>query len=162
MRIEYINPFVEASQLVLEEMLHAKVVRGEMYIRRYSGSAKGVTAIVGLAGNVEGRIIFDMDMETAIKVASSMLVIMGMEEVSDLDDLGKSSLTELANTITGQAITKLSDLGFVFDITPPALFTGEKMFVTDDKVEILIVPIDIENVGSIELNMVIRDRMHGV
>ena len=29
--------------------------------------------------------------------------------------------------ITAQAVTKLHDLGFRFDLTPPAIFTGENM-----------------------------------
>ena len=59
--------------------------------------------------------------------------------------------------ITGQAVTKLHELGFRFDLTPPALFTGEKMEVSDHEVEALIVPMD-TSCGKIEINVAVRER----
>ena len=65
---------------------------------------------------------------------------MNQEELKDFDDLVKATITELANMITAQAVTKLHDLGFRFDLTPPAIFTGENMEVSNSDVEALIVP----------------------
>lgn len=159
MRVEYINPFVEATQSVLIESLQVPVERGKLFLKKSNVAIMGVAAIVGLVGDVEGRIIFDMSIQTAVNLASIMMKNMGMDPVTELDDLAKSSITELANMITGQAVTKLSDLGFTFDLTPPALFTGEKMTVMDDKSECLIVPIKIVGYGDIEVNLAIRERM---
>jgi CheY-specific phosphatase CheX len=52
---------------------------------------------------------------------------MDMEPVTELNEMGRATLTELANMITGQAVTKLHNLGFKFDLTPPAIITGENM-----------------------------------
>jgi chemotaxis protein CheX len=82
---------------------------------------------------------------------------MNGEELSELDDLGKATITELANMITAQAVTKLHDLGFKFDLTPPAIFTGDNMEVTDTEVEALIVPVNLEQ-GKIEINVAVRER----
>ena len=60
MRVEYINPFVEAAFNVLREVLQADVRRGELYLKSTSMPVMGVAAIVGLAGDVEGRVLFDM------------------------------------------------------------------------------------------------------
>jgi len=157
MRVEYINPFVEAAYNVLKEVLNTEVHRGELYLKSTSMPVLGVAAIVGLAGDVEGRVLFDMTRQTAIQVASTMLAGMEMEPISDLNDMGKASITELANMITGQAVTKLHNLGFKFDLTPPALFTGENMEVTDADVEALIVPMELPQ-GKLEINVAIRER----
>ena len=122
MRVEYINPFVEAAFNVLKEVLNSDVKRGELYLKSTTMPVLGVAALVGLAGDVEGRVLFDMSKATALAVASAM----NGEELKTLDELAKATITELANMITAQAVTKLHDLGFKFDLTPPALFTERK------------------------------------
>jgi chemotaxis protein CheX len=153
MRVEYINPFVESTFNVLKDVLGTDVQRGELYLKRTTQPVMGVAAIVGLAGDVEGRVLFDMSMKTAIDLASAM----NGETLPSLDDLGKATITELANMITAQAVTKLYDLGFKFDLTPPAIITGDNMQVTDMDVEALIVPMTL-SLGKIEVNVAIRER----
>lgn len=154
MRVEYINPFVEAAYNILTEVLGGDVSRGELYLKSTSMPVMGVAALVGLAGDVEGRVIFDMNMETAMNIASKM----NNEKMNSFDDLAKATITELANLITAQAVTKLHDLGFRFDLTPPALFTGDNMEISDHEVEALIVPMGTDQ-GKVEVNVAIRDRM---
>jgi chemotaxis protein CheX len=163
MRVEYINPFVETSFRVLQEVLNgADVKRGELYLKSTAMSVMGVAALVGLAGNaagsVEGRVLFDMTKETALNIASAM----NGETLPAFDDLAKATISELANLITGQAVTKLHELGFKFDVTPPTLFVGEEMEIAalgggTDSVEALIVPL-ITDCGKIEVNVAIRER----
>lgn len=154
MRVEYINPFVEAAFNVLKEVLNSgDVRRGELYLKSSSTPVLGVAALVGLAGDVEGRVLFDMGKDVALKIAS----VMNGENIATLDDLAKATIAELANMITAQAVTKLHELGFKFDLTPPALFTGENMEVSDHEVEALIVPMEIPQ-GKIEINVAVRER----
>jgi chemotaxis protein CheX len=157
MRVEYINPFVESAFAVLKEVLNSEVKRGEIYLKPTSMSIMGVAALVGLAGDVEGRVLFDMTKETALHVAGAM----NSEEFKVLDELGKATIQELANMITAQAVTKLHELGFKFDLTPPALFTGENMEVSTNlgEVEALIVPMELGTNGKIEVNVAIRERV---
>ena len=157
MRVEYINPFVESAYNVLKEVLSVEIVRGELYLKSTSMPVLGVAAIIGLAGDVEGRVLFDMSKATAIKIASAMLQSMEMEPIEELNDMGKATITELANMITGQAVTKLHNLGFKFYLTPPAIFTGDNMEIADTGVEALIVPMDLP-FGKIEINVAIRER----
>jgi chemotaxis protein CheX len=159
-RVEYINPFVEATYNVLKEVLQCDVKRGDLYLKESTMQIMGVAALVGLAGDVEGRVLFDMTKDTGLKVASKMNF---GEEFKALDDMAKSTLTELANMITAQAVTKLFDLGFKFDLTPPALFVGDNMEIANTlKVEALIVPMLMPELGpdcKIEVNVSIREKM---
>ena len=156
MRVEYINPFVEASFNVLKEVLNTDVKRGDLYLKSSTMQIMGVAALVGLAGDVEGRVLFDMTKETTLAVASGM----NGEEMKVMDDMVKATITELANMITAQAVTKLHDLGFKFDLTPPALFTGDNMEIANNMdVEALIVPMELgPGKGKIEINVVIREK----
>lgn len=153
MRVEYINPFVESAFNVMKEVLGGDIKRGELYLKATSMPVMGVAAIVGLAGDVEGRVLFDMDKPTALKISSAM----NGEELKSLDDLAKATITELANMITAQAVTKLHELGFRFDLTPPAIFTGDNMEISNQNVEALIVPMETSQ-GKVEINVAIRER----
>jgi len=161
MRVEYINPFVEAAFNVLKEVTTADVKRGDLYLKPSSMSIAGVAALVGLAGDVEGRVLFDMDRESALFIVSSM----NGEEFKTMDEMAKATIQELANMVTAQAVTKLHDLGFKFDLTPPALFTGDNMEVSSNmgkEVEALIVPMHISQDNKkcrIDINVVIRERL---
>jgi chemotaxis protein CheX len=159
MRVEYINPFVEAAYSVLKEVLNCEVKRGDIYLKPTSMAIMGVAALVGLAGDVEGRVLFDMTKESALFVAGRM----NGEVFANLDELSKATIQELANMITAQAVTKLHGLGFKFDLTPPALFTGDNMEVSTNlgEVEALIVPMEIDAARKIkiEVNVAIRERV---
>lgn len=115
----------------------------------------GVVAIVGLAGDVEGRVIIDMSKDTAIRLASTM----NGEELTSLDELGRATISEVANMVTAQAVTALYDLGFQFDLTPPAVIVGDNIQISDSNTEALVVPLDIEGHGVIEVNVAIRERL---
>lgn len=153
MRVEYINPFVEAAFNVLKEVIGGELTRGELFLKASSQPVLGVTAIVGLTGQVEGRVLFDMSESTALAIASAM----NNEEIKKLDELAKATITELANMVTAQAVTKLSEIGFTFDLTPPTIITGTNMEITNFQVEALIVPITMEH-GKLEINVALRER----
>ena len=161
MRVEYINPFVETSYQGLKEVLNgATVTRGDLYLKSTAMPVMGVAAFVGLAGDVEGRVLFDMTLQTALNIASAMNF---GEKFTEFDDMAKATISELANLITAQAVTKLHEQGFKFDLTPPALFAGEKMEIaamggSTSNVEALIVPL-ITDCGKIEVNVAIRERV---
>jgi chemotaxis protein CheX len=153
MRVEYINPFVESAYSILKEVLDTKITRGELYLKATSQPVLGVTAIVGLTGDVEGRVLIDMSEDTAKKIASAM----NNEALANLNELAKATITELANMIVANAVTKLSELGFKFDLTPPTIFTGTNMEITNFDVEALIVPIILTE-GKIEINVALREK----
>ncbi len=154
MRVEYINPFVEAAYNILKEVLGDDVKRGDLYLKSTSMPVMGVAALVGLAGDVEGRVLFDMSLDTAMRIACRM----NDEELPGFDELAKATITERADLMTAQGVTNLHALGFKFDLTPPALFTGEKMEISDHEVEALIVPMETKQ-GKVEINVAIRERM---
>lgn len=153
MRVEYINPFVESSVSVMKEVLNVDVTRGQISLRAKAIPVLDVAVIVGLVGQVEGRVIFDMDLGTVLKIVSNM----NGEKITDLDDLAKATITELGNMITGRAVTKLSEMGYKFDVTPPAVFQGQNMSISDLEIESLIVPIDTP-LGKLEINVALREK----
>ena len=153
MRVEYINPFVESAYDIMKEVLQSDIDRKDLYLKKTSHPIMGVAALVGLAGDVEGRVLIDMSQDSAVKIAAEM----NSEELTEIDDLVKATINELANMITAKAVTKLFELGFKFDLTPPSIITGENMQVSNADVEALIVPLETPQ-GLVEINVAIRER----
>ncbi len=83
-------------------------------------SASEVNIIIGMSGGLRGNIVIGLDRIPALKVVSAM---MGGMEISALDSMTKSALSELVNMLVGSALGKLSALTPT-EISPPTLVTG--------------------------------------
>ncbi len=153
MRLEYINPFVEASCDIMKEVLDTDVEREELFLKETTVPILGVAVLIGLTGSVRGRVLIDMELATAIKIAG----IMNGDELKQFDDLAKATITELANMIGGRAITELHNEGFTFEVSPPTIFTGTNMEVSSPNLEAFIVPL-VTPFGRLEVNVAVRER----
>jgi len=153
MRIEYINPFVEASFDILNEVLQTTVKRGQLYLKKLGESMKGVAVVIGIIGNLKGRLVFDMNEDTALKIVSKL----NGEEFKTFNEMARSTIGELANMITGRSVTKLEKERLAFNFTPPTIITGEKLEIYEfSDMEALIIPID-TGMGIVEINIAFKE-----
>lgn len=151
MKVEYVGPFAEAAYQILEQMLEVPVTRGRLSMMKSPIGSNGVIVLIGLAGEIEGRVSYDMTKATALKVAE---VMNGME-FKEFDELARSTISELGNIVTGRAITVLNDRGFKFNITPPTLLIGDNLEVFDSNIEVLVIPLECKY-GTISVNVALR------
>src|SRR6202050_2915518 len=70
MKMELIQPFINAADAVLSQGLRSPMIVGNLSMEEEAYRRKGIAALVWLTGDVEGRIIFDLDPATAVRVAS--------------------------------------------------------------------------------------------
>lgn len=153
MRIEYINPFIEASFDILREVLGTEIKRNELYLKKLGESFKGVAVVIGVTGKVSGRIVFDMTEETALKIASKM----NEEKFSEFNEMVRSTIGELANMITGRCVTRLEKENLSFSFTPPTIISGENLHIYEfSDMEALIIPID-TGLGIVEINIAFKE-----
>lgn len=151
MKVEYIGPFAEAAYNCLLQVLEEPVTRGKLALTHSPILSNGVVVIIGLTGEIEGRVMYDMDKQTALNIAN----IMNSMEFDSLDELAKSTIGELGNIITGRAVSMLNDRGFRFNITPPTLFVGNQMEMTDLGLDILVIPLEMK-CGKMVINVALR------
>lgn len=78
---------------------------------------------MGLTGSLNGQVIYDMELETARRLAG----VMNGQPSLEMNDLGRSTLQELSNMISGNAVINLSGsiVDGSLDITTPSLYVGE-------------------------------------
>lgn len=153
MKVEYINPFVQASMSVIEMMLGLTPVRGNLTARPEVFTTQQVNIVCGVTGGIQGQVIYGMSMMTADKIASRMLG----QPVVTFDKLAASAIAELGNMISGNSITLLASAGFTADITPPTIIRGSNVKITTLDIPAIVIQMNIPEVGLLEINVSIKE-----
>ncbi|MCX7923639.1 MAG: chemotaxis protein CheX [Clostridia bacterium] len=154
MNIEYINPFIEASQTVLGQIAGVNAKLGKVYIKTSPYSGDQIVIIVGITGKIRGQAIFSMNKNVAMGIASSMMC--GMP-VTELDDISKSAISELTNMILGNTATILYNKGIGVEITPPSLLIGDNLQISSNKMKTICVPLNFDNGDLMEIDISIQE-----
>jgi chemotaxis protein CheX len=121
MRMELIQPFINAADAVFSESLQAPTKINDLTMDQELYRRKGVAAVVEIKGDIEGRVIMDLSPEVALSVASKLA---GTELVSS-DSLVRETVCELANMLIGNSVTLLNDQGFHFKVFPPEIHLND-------------------------------------
>ena len=153
MKAEFINPFLTAAFMVLERLGNKTTDKGKLTLKSSPIEGNDVNTIIGVTGDIRGQVLYSMNIDTAMKLASMML--MGMP-VTEFDELCKSAVNELGNMITGNAASELGNSGFNCTITPPTLFMGREVTVSIKNSQILVIPI-ITDFGEIAINVALTE-----
>src|SRR5215470_17011514 len=151
MRMELIQPFINSADAVLAQGLHSTISVENLTMEEEAYRRKGIAAEVCLSGEIEGRINFDLDPETAVRVASSM----AGAELPQSDDLVRETVCELANQIIGNAVTTLNDQGFHFRVHPPSLHTSDHGPKSSEDTEALVMCFNTAS-GNVFMNVALR------
>jgi len=151
MKMELIQPFINATDAVLSEMLECATKVGDVSMEEETYRRKGVAAVVSIQGDIEGRVIFDLDPPTAVRVASRL----AGSEVGESEEIVRETVCELANQIIGNAVTSLNDQGFRFKIRPPEMLMADQGAGNTEDTEALVLCFDTPN-GSVFMNIAMR------
>lgn len=154
MNVEYINPFIEASQTVLKQIAGIEAKLGKVYLKDSPYRSDNVAIIVGLTGKIRGQTIFSMTKEVAMNIASAM---MGGMPVAELDEISKSAIAELTNMILGNTATILYNRGIGIEITPPSFLMGENMQISSTKTKTVCVPLHLNENDTLEIDISVAD-----
>jgi chemotaxis protein CheX len=151
MKMELIQPFINAADAVLSQGLQGTTKVGNLSMEEAAYRRKGVAGMVALTGDIEGRIVLDLEPQTAVRVASHY----AGAELPESDGLIKETIFELANQVVGNAICALNDQGFHFRVHPPVLLTSDEGDKTSEDVEALIICFETA-MGSVYMNVALR------
>jgi chemotaxis protein CheX len=151
MKMDLIQPFINAADAVLAEILQCNTRIGDMTMEEETYRRKGVAAVVVVHGDIEGRVIFDIDSVTATKIAS----ILAGQPVEQTDQIVYETICELANLVIGNAVTSLNDQGFRFKIHPPTVHKDDLGLQGNEDTEALVLYIETPS-GNVFLNIAMR------
>ena len=151
MKMELIQPFINAADCVLAETLSCATRITDVSMEEETYRKKGLAAEVAISGDIEGRVIFDMLPPTAAKVASHL----AGSEVPETDEMVRETVCEIANLVIGNAVTSLNDQGFRFKIHPPEIHSNEQGLAGNEDTEALVMCFDTP-AGDVFMNIAMR------
>ena len=125
MKMELLQPFINSADAVLAQTLRCATTVGDVTMEEEGYRRQGLAAIVLIRGEIEGRIILDVEPRTAVEGRE---LSVRRAAVGESAELVRETVCELANMLIGNAVTSLNDQGFHFKVAPPELHTAEEGF----------------------------------
>jgi CheY-specific phosphatase CheX len=147
-KAEYVNAFLIPSVEVLQKMARTAVEVGKISRLQRTLTGDALSIIIGLNGGVSGSVILTSAREVSWALAGRIMrEQLGPEAEAEV----MAVMSELANTIVGNATGHLYELGVTEGITPPTVVMGPTVsFDFSDGVETILVPLGTE-VGLMEM-----------
>jgi len=151
MKAEYINPFLESAQMVIEQVVQIRPSTGAISVKDIKFVEQYIWIHIGVNGQMNGNIIFGLKEDVALKMISAM---MGGYVINEMDEMGKSAISELSNMISGNASTILYNQGMTVDITPPRIVEMAQAAGFENS-KALAVPLIIESIGQLDIQVIV-------
>jgi len=152
MDAERINPFVEAAFTAFGEVTGRGVGRGALAVRDEGAALRGVCCVVGVTGDVDGVVLFDMGEPEALSLAE---LVTG-RKVARLGAMEQVAVFGLISLIVRQALGSLEAQGLRGESSTPALLTGPNMRFVFGEREVLVVPLKL-SIGEVDLCLALRE-----
>lgn len=151
MKMELIQPFIGSLDAVLAETMNAPAKIVDLTMEQEGYRRKGAAASVTFKGQIEGRVILDMEPRAAAQVAS----FLAGSEVDPSEAIVPETVCELANMVIGNAVTQLNDRGFQFKVFPPQVLTEEQCSAADLESEATVLCFETPS-GDVHLNILMH------
>jgi chemotaxis protein CheX len=156
MKVEFLNPFVEAIVEVLKAEVGTTVNRQDITVQKTALTTDDITVLIHLVGQIDGVVLYGMPTSTGLKLIS---VIMG-QEFKEMDNLAQSGIAELSNVITGRATMKYSQAGYCTDISTPMVIAGKGIQISTLDFPRVLVPLETAQ-GPMTVHLALRESPRG-
>ena len=156
MKSENVNAFIQGAQGILTSVCGSGGKMGKLSIKQAPYTGLAFSVITDFSGMLSGKVIYTMDAECGLFLASK--VMMGMP-VSAMDDMAKSAVSELTNMISGSVAGNLYGLGVKVTVSAPAFVdnaaAGSQFDFVKPGSKILSVPLHLEG-GLFEIDLLLE------
>lgn len=122
MEKKYADIFITAWCTVLESFSSKQLIHAEIHDPNENADNCDILVSIGIIGDINGQVAMAMDVKTGKILASEML---GGMDVTDMDELVTSAVSEMCNMIMGNACLSISSETPGVDITPPTVICNQ-------------------------------------
>ncbi|HXY00675.1 MAG TPA: chemotaxis protein CheX [Candidatus Limnocylindrales bacterium] len=151
MRMELIQPFINAADAVFAESLQAPTKIGDLTMDENTYRRKGIAALIIIKGDIEGRVILDLAPDVAMRVANHL----AGGPLPESEQVIRETVCEIANMVIGNSVTLLNDQGFRFKVFPPEVHMSEEGLAGTADTEAMVICIETP-CGEVYLNIAMR------
>jgi len=121
MKVEHINPFIQAVYELFQTMFNAKVERGQIGVASGAGNPRDILALIGLSGPVRGTVALSFQTKTALAMVGKMLD----QEIHVVDETVSDGVAEIVNMVAGNAKARMvKGAGKPVDLSLPTVVRG--------------------------------------
>jgi len=151
MKMELIQPFINSLDSVIAETMGRPAEIADVTMEEGSFKRTGIAALVAITGEIEGRVILDMETAAAQQVTAELTGATG----TPTEETARETVCELTNMVIGNAVTQLNNQGFVFRVHPPELYALEVGLQGAQDIEAIVMRFETPQ-GAVHLNIAIR------
>ena len=151
MRLDFVKVFRDSTNEMLQQIVGPVDEMEAMTMHPTPLAGRDVTAVIELDGQAQGRVIFDMDSTTAMRIAGRLLE----EPPPVMTPIAQSAISELASMIIGHAISVINDRGTRVNMEPPMIGDGD-LAHSEMCFETLSFPVQ-TMFGEVRVNVMIQD-----
>lgn len=122
MKVEFVNPFLEAILNVLRTMAMMEAKPGKPQLKKSDIANGDVTGLIGMAGEqARGTLAITFTEPVILEITNRMLG----ENLTAIDETVTDMVGEITNMVTGGAKKLLSEKGYRFDMAIPSVVAGK-------------------------------------
>ena len=146
---EYINPFLEAANIVFKSILNVDLRRGKLIIKPSPNPSMEIAIVLEITGGITGEIVYSMEFNMVKKIANVLVPGLTEEQIKTeyVDIMG-----EIANMITGNAMNLFASTDKLIDMTTPTVIdTKVQPYTPQQRVSLGILLYS--PMGQLELNI---------
>jgi len=146
MNKDLLTPFANATCETLKLLLDVDARTGASEADGGSEDKSRINVAIGITGDVSGEALYRFPVDTTLEIVKTMS---GME-FTEIDEFVTSALGEIANIISGNALTDLSGRNITCDILPPKILDcgelsseAENTYICSAKIDSSIGEVDV-------------------
>jgi len=151
MKMDLIQPFINSLDAVIAETMGCSAEIADVTMDEGTYQRTGIAALVAISGEIQGRVVLDMDMAAAQKATSDITGAAG----TPTEETARETVCELTNMVIGNAVTQLNNSGFKFRVHPPEIYATETAVQKTPDTEAVVLRFETPN-GAVYLNIAVR------
>jgi chemotaxis protein CheX len=151
MKMDLIQPFVNALDAVISETMDCSAQIADVTMEEGNYLRSGIAARVGIHGEIQGRVVLDMDRDAALQAAADL----GGAAGAPTEETAREAVCELTNMVIGNAVTLLNDRGFRFKVQPPEIYAMEDKLAVTREIETVVLRFETPK-GKVYLSIAVQ------
>lgn len=130
MKSELLTSFSDAASQTFKLLLDLDVITDTVQSLENNDKKEyieNIDIVIEITGDLKGEVMYSFPKDTTLE----MVKMMSGMEFKEIDEFVKSALGEIANIISGNALSGLSQAQLICDIRPPKIIEGRTFTVSE-------------------------------
>ncbi len=154
MKTDILTPFTNAACQTFKLLMDLDALAESVHdTDKASAGQRRVDVAIGITGDITGEVIYRFSADSTLEIVKTMS---GME-IAEIDEFVLSALGEIANIISGNAVSGLSQNDIICDILPPETLDDGTLSEDDETMYVFSSNIN-TSIGDVLIKLQLRTK----